>query len=149
MGCGRQAVGVPAWGACADKERVMARNQKVTYSPESAGLRALGGSSAMSQKMVQAARDLAGTAESVGRSKYGSAPYTVRSGRNNEARSGAIAYESERDWRDARDEILKRTARAMGSRVPSGLVEYTRKDGTVRMATPAQYNAWMKARGLS
>jgi len=86
------------------------------YEPWQSGFRSLGNSGAMSQKMVEAARDLAGAAESVGYSKYGAAPYTVRSGRNNEARVGAIAYESERDWRDARDEILKRTARAMGRR---------------------------------
>lgn len=86
------------------------------YEPSNKGLQELGRSSAMSQKMVQAARDLAGTAESVGRSKYGAAPYTVRSGRQNEARAGAIAYESERDFRDARDEVLKRTATAMGGR---------------------------------
>lgn len=86
------------------------------YEPWNSGLRQLGQSSAMTQKALQAARDLAGTAESVGRSKYGAAPYTVRSGRNNEARSGAVAYESDRDFRDTRDEILKRTAIAMGGR---------------------------------
>lgn len=86
------------------------------YEPSDKGLQSLGRSSAMSQKMVEAARDIAGAAESVGDSTYGTAPYTVRSGRQNEARAGAIAYEAERDWRDARDQILKRTATAMGRR---------------------------------
>lgn len=125
----------------------MSRKRRVTYTAEEAGLRALGRSAAMGEAITGFAREIAGAAESVGYSKYGAAPYTVRSGRKNESRAGAIAYESERDWRDARDEILKRTAAAMGTRVPSKYVEYTRKDGTVRLATRAQYDAWMKARG--
>ena len=86
------------------------------YEPWQSGLRAVGQSSAMQRVALQAARDIAGTAESVGYSKYAAAPYTVTAGRSNESRAGAIAYESERDFRDARDETLKRTAAAMGRR---------------------------------
>ena len=86
------------------------------YEPWQSGLRAVGQSAAMQRVALQVARDISGTAESVGYSKYAAAPYTVTAGRSNESRAGAIAYESERDFRDARDETLKRTAAAMGRR---------------------------------
>lgn len=86
------------------------------YEPWQSGLRALAQSKEMGAVTLRAARDIAGAAGSVGHSTYGAAPYTVTSGRRNESRAGAVAFESERDWRDARDEVLKRTAAAMGRR---------------------------------
>ena len=85
------------------------------YEPCNSGLRALAQSSKMENEMMTAARSLASAADR-GESKYGAAPYTVSVGRRNELRRGAIAYESERAWRDVRDERLKNTARAMGRR---------------------------------
>ena len=86
------------------------------YEPWQSGLRALAQSKEMGEVTLKAARDIAGTAGSAGFSQYDAAPYTVVSGRRNESRAGAVAFESERDWRDARDEVLKRTAAAMGRR---------------------------------
>lgn len=85
------------------------------YEPWNSGLRSLAQSSAVERAMVDEARKIASAADR-GRSKYAAAPYTVSSGRRNELRRGAIVYESERDWRDVRDERLKNTARAMGRR---------------------------------
>jgi len=85
------------------------------YEPWNSGIRSLAQSSSMEGKMMSAARSLASAADR-GESKYGAAPYTVAAGRRNELRRGAIAYESERAWRDVRDERLKNTARAMGRR---------------------------------
>lgn len=86
------------------------------YEPFNSGLRSLAQSREMGQITLSAARNLAGAAGSVGRSTYSADPYTVTAGWRNESRAGAIAYESDRDFRDARDEILKRTANAMGRR---------------------------------
>ncbi len=86
------------------------------YEPWQSGIRSLARSAEMGRVTLKAARDVAGAAGSVGRSTYSAAPYTVVSGRRNESRAGAIAYESEKDFRDSRDEILKRTATAMGRR---------------------------------
>ena len=87
------------------------------YEPWQSGIRSVAQSGAMQRVTLQAARSIAGTAQSSGYSTYAGAPYTVTSGRSNESRAGAIVYESERDFRDARDETLKRTAAAMGRRV--------------------------------
>ena len=86
------------------------------YEPWQSGIRSVAQSGAMQRVTLQAARSIAGTAQSSGYSKYAASPYTVTAGRSNESRAGAIAYESERDFRDARDEVLKRTATAMGRR---------------------------------
>ena len=85
------------------------------YEPWNSGIRSLAQSSGMEAKMMSAARSLASAADR-GESKYGAAPYTVASGRRNELRRGAIAYEYDRQWRDVRDERLRNTARAMGRR---------------------------------
>ena len=85
------------------------------YEPWDSGLRALAQSSKMENEMMSWARILASAADR-GESKYAVAPITVVVGRRNELRRGAIAYESERAWRDVRDERLKNTARAMGRR---------------------------------
>lgn len=88
------------------------------YEPWNSGLRSLAQSKEMGEVTLKAARDIAGVAGSAGHSTYDATPYTVVSGRRNESRAGAVAFESERDWRDARDEVLKRTAAAMGRRTP-------------------------------
>ena len=85
------------------------------YQPWDSGLRALAQSSKMENEMMSWARVIASAADR-GESKYAAAPITVAVGRRNELRRGAIAYESERAWRDVRDERLKNTARAMGRR---------------------------------
>ena len=85
------------------------------YEPWDSGLRALAQSSKMENEMMAVARSLASAADR-GESKYDAAPYTVVSGWRNELRRGAIAYESERAWRDVRDQRLKNTAMAMGRR---------------------------------
>lgn len=86
------------------------------YRPDSSGLAKVGKSNAMSNAMVEYARDIAGTAASIGKSEYDVKPTTVTVGYNNEERSGAVAYESKTHWADWRDTILKRTAAAMGRR---------------------------------
>lgn len=88
------------------------------YEPWNSGLRSLAQSKEMGAVTLKAARDIAGVAGSAGHSTYGAAPYTVTSGRRNESRAGAVAFESERDFQDVRDEVLKRTAAAMGRRTP-------------------------------
>ena len=91
------------------------RFQHGWYEPWNSGLREFAMSNAMENEMMSWARMLASSADR-GESKYAAAPITVSVGRRNELRRGAIAYESERAWRDVRDERLKNTARAMGRR---------------------------------
>lgn len=86
------------------------------YEPWQSGIRSVAQSGAMQRVTLQAARSIAGTAQSSGYSTYAAAPYTVTAGRSNESRAGAIAYEAERNFQDVRDERLKRTAAAMGRR---------------------------------
>lgn len=86
------------------------------YKADKQGFKNLGKSSAMGQAMVRHARMIAGAAEASGQSTYGAAPYTVISGRDNEARAGAIVHEAEPHYDDRRDSVLRATAIAMGRR---------------------------------
>lgn len=75
-------------------------------------------SSGMSKVAEQEAARLAGNANAVGDATYASRPQPVRGGYDNEQRAGASVYVVEPHWRDSRDEVLKRTAEAMGRRSP-------------------------------
>lgn len=86
------------------------------YVPDSRGLAQIGRSQRMSNLMLQAAREVAGVANSVGKSEYSAKPVTVTTGYRNERRAGAVAYESKYHPADWRDQILKRTAEAMSRR---------------------------------
>ena len=90
---------------------------RAKYVPDSRGLAAVGRSQKMSAAMMQTARDVAGVANSVGKSEYDAKPVTVTVGYMNEKRAGAVAYESKPHPADWRDQILKRTAAAMSRRV--------------------------------
>ena len=91
------------------------RFQHGWYEPWNSGLRKFAMSNAMENEMMSWARILASTADR-GYSTYAAAPITVAMGRRKELRRGAIAYESERNVRDVRDERLKNTAIALGRR---------------------------------
>lgn len=86
------------------------------YLAEDSGFAKIAQSSSMQSAMMDAAREVAGAAASVGKSEYGAKPATVTAGWQNERRAGAVAYESRWHWDDWRNAILKRTAAAMGRR---------------------------------
>ena len=89
-----------------------------SYRYDTEGTHEMLNSPGLSKVMEQEAERIAGNANAVGDATYAARPQPVRTHKTNEQRAGASAYVVEPHWRDSRDEILKRTAEAMGRRSP-------------------------------
>lgn len=87
-----------------------------SYRPVPSGLREVLASQGMSDASVALAREVAGNAQAVGKSKYVGAPAAVTSGWNNERRAGAVVSESQTHGKDWENAILLRTVSAMQRR---------------------------------
>lgn len=70
-------------------------------------------SSMIGKASFEVANRLAGNAAAVGESTYEAARTTVTVGRRNESRAGAVVREVNPNFRDARDQVLLRTADSM------------------------------------
>lgn len=114
------------------------------YLADDSGLRQIGTSSAIGDAALDAAQAMASEANRTGKGDYGFAPETVTAGWANERRHGAVVWEARRDWRDVRDTVLLNVLAGMSARgaAAAGLVVYTRRDGSTRMATQKQANNW-------
>lgn len=86
------------------------------YRSVDAGLREIGQSAGMGAETLRHAQRIAGNAEAVGRGSYAAQSESIRYGRPEGPRAGAVAYESQRHWDDVRNSILVRTADAMAVR---------------------------------
>lgn len=89
-----------------------------SYRAAPDGVREMLQSSGMSKVAEAEADRIAAIANDAGDATYTSRPQPVRGGYDNEQRAGASVYVVEPHWRDSRDEVLKRTAEAMGRRSP-------------------------------
>ena len=89
-----------------------------SYRFDTEGTHEMLNSPGLSRVMEQEADRIAGNANAVGDATYAGRPAPVRTYSTNEKRAGASVYVVEPHWRDSRDEVLKRTAEAMGRRSP-------------------------------
>ena len=83
------------------------------YTPLPSGFRELGQSDWAKDTTLAVAKKIAGNANAVGDSKYEAESRTMRAGWANEPRAGAVAAETQRDWRDSRDAVLVRVLAQM------------------------------------
>lgn len=86
------------------------------YKPVPSGLREILSSNLVSDASVALAREVAGNAQAVGKSKYVGASASVTAGWNNERRAGAVVSESVPHGKDWENAILLRTVSAMQKR---------------------------------
>lgn len=93
---------------------------RAQYRIDSRGTREFMNSSMVGSAMRQVAVQVAGQANSAGRSRYESRELTVTGGWRNSSRAGAEVYETERDYRDARDRTLVNVARGFRMRGGGG-----------------------------
>ena len=90
------------------------------YTPNSRGTREFMNSQMVGTAMRGVADQLAGQANTAGRSRYEVRELTVAGGWGNTSRAGAEVYESRRDYRDVRDRVLVNVSRQFYMRAGGG-----------------------------
>lgn len=86
------------------------------YKADDAGFKEILNSQKMSAASLEVSQRIAGNANAVGDATYVAERRSVRAGWKNESRAGAVARVSVPHWRDSRDAVLVRVARAMAMR---------------------------------